>query len=553
MKLRIFWGIFCVSVAVMILALSGMMLLAQHIARDNSLQSLTTFTRSLASSVNNQGIETLQDGMIFPCRVTLIQADGTVKFDSEIPVSKMTSHFQRQEFQDALKFGVGTAERLSDTLSERTDYYALRLASGDVLRCSVTESTVFRGIGTLFLEALLILIVSAAVSAFFAGRIARKIVNPINDINLDNPMDSEIYEELSPLIRRLDSQQKHIANQIEHIKRQSEEFSAITASMTEGLVILNAKGEVISLNRSARKILHCSENAVGHSFLAVDHSDYVRELFEGDPHDMETTRTSIERDGRIYDVFISRVGNETLLGYALIFVNVTAARQAEMQRREFTANVSHELKTPLQSIIGSAELLESGLVKPGDEGTFYKKISRESAALLRMINDIILLSRLDEGTAKDAAENLEPTRICADIVKTLQDKASAKDITVSSEGEMSAFNGIYRYFYEMIFNLADNAVKYGNNGGFVKIKLSETEAYRQILVEDNGPGIPVEDQNRIFERFYRVDKSHSRRSEGTGLGLSIVKRAAKFFGGKVSVVSTLGQGSCFKVVIPRSK
>ncbi len=553
MKLRIFWGIFCVSVAAMILTLSGMMLLSQKVARDNSLQSLTSFTRSLASSVNHQGIDTIQDGMIFPCRVTLIKADGTVFFDSESSASQMANHFQREEFKEALKFGVGTAERLSDTLSERTDYYAIRLANGDVLRCSVTESTVFRGVGTLFLEALLILIISAAVSALYAGRIAKNIVKPINDINLDNPLESEIYEELSPLIRRLDSQQKHIASQIEHIRRQNEELSAITASMTEGLVILNARGEVISLNKSARKILHCNENAVGHSFLAIDHSDYVRELFEGDPHDMETSRTSIERDGRIYDVFISRVGNEELLGYALIFVNVTAARQAEMQRREFTANVSHELKTPLQSIIGSAELLESGLVRHGDEGAFYKKISRESAALLRMINDIILLSRLDEGTAKDAAENLDPVKICADIAKTLQDKASAKNITVSSEGDMSAFNGIYRYFYEMIFNLADNAVKYGNYGGFVKITLSETQSFRQIIVEDNGPGIPLEDQSRIFERFYRVDKSHSRRSEGTGLGLSIVKRAAKFFGGRVSVVSAVGQGACFKVVIPRSK
>ena len=553
LKLRIFWGIFAVSFAVMIIACSGVMLIAQQIIRGNSLQALESYTDSFASAINSQGLNLVSNVQIYPYRVTVILPSGEVFFDSEASASHMDSHLKRLEVQEALTKGKGSAVRMSDTLSERTDYYAVKLTDGSVLRCSVTTATLFHGIAILFGEALVILFMAAALSVFFAGRISRRIVKPINELDLDNPLDADIYEELTPLIRRLDEQQKHISLQILHIKRQTEELSAVTSGMTEGLVILNAKGEILSLNRSACKILHCSQEDVGISFLKIDHSDYVREIFEGDRTVLGNSRTTVERDGKIFDIYISCVGNEELLGYALIFVNVTAVKQAEMQRREFTANVSHELKTPLQSIIGAAELLSSGLVKPGDEQSFYKKISRESAALLNMINDIILLSRLDEGSAKEAAEELDPKAICQGIVNNLSDKANAKHITVSLEGQMSGFSGIYRYFYEMIFNLADNAVKYGREGGKVLIKLSETDDERCIEVEDDGCGIRSEDLSRIFERFYRVDKSHSRRNEGSGLGLSIVKRAAKFFGGKVSVSSVQDQGSCFKVVIPRSK
>lgn len=553
LKFRIFWGIFSVAVAAMILASCGIMFISQHIIRSNSLNALESYTNSLASVINGRGRGAISREIIYPYRVTVIMPSGEVFFDSEASASQMDSHLQRLEVIEALQSGTGRSVRMSDTLSERTDYFALKLKDGSILRCSVTTATVFHGIAVLFGEALVILTIAAALSAFFARRISKRIVEPINELDLDRPLDADIYEELTPLIRRLDDQQRHITSQILHIKRQAEELSAVTSGMREGLVVLNASGEIISLNRSACKILHCSEEDVGKSFLKIDHSDYVREIFEGDHSDGPTIRNSIERDAKIFDVFISRVGNEELLGYAMIFVNVTAAKRAEMQRREFTANVSHELKTPLQSIIGAAELLSSGLVKRGDEQTFYSKISRESNALLRMINDIILLSRLDEGSAKEAEEELDPEKISREIAKNLSDKAATKHITISTEGQMSPFLGIYRYFYEMIFNLADNAVKYGKTDGHVRIMLSEDDNERRIEVEDDGNGIPKEDQGRIFERFYRVDKSHSRRNEGTGLGLSIVKRAAMFFGGNVSVKSEIGVGTSFKVVIPRSK
>ena len=384
----------------MLLSCGAMIYLAQNTVKDNSLKSLTSFVKSLATGINTEGIDIVKSDIKFPYRVTLINQDGSVYFDNEADPLQMGNHLERKEIKEALQQGYGSDARISNTLSERTDYYAIKLENGQVLRCSVTASTLFQGIATLLGETVVILLFAGLVSLYLAVHLAKRIVSPLNDLDLDHPLDSEIYDELTPLVKRLDSQQKHINEQILHIKRQREEISAVTASMTEGLVILNSKGEIISINRSARKLLHADASAVGKSFLNLDHSSYVLELFDGDSHDFSAKRTSIERDGQIYDIFISRVGNEELLGYALIYVNVTASHLAEAQRREFTANVSHELKTPLQSIIGAAELLESGLVRRGDEQSFYKKISREAAALVRMINDIILLSRLDEGKVK---------------------------------------------------------------------------------------------------------------------------------------------------------
>ena len=553
MKFRIFLSIFCVSLAVLLLSCCTVTWLAQNTVRDNSFKPLISYAETLASAIQSEKTQLIKNGALFPYRVTLINPDGSISFDSEADPSHMENHLERQEVRNALQTGHGSATRISDTLSERTDYYALRLANGQVLRCSATISTIFQNMHLLIAEALGILLFAALISAVLAKHIAKRIVAPINNINLDHPLEANIYDELSPLVKRLESQQKHIGEQIQRIKRQSEELSAVTASMTEGLVILNSRGEIISLNRSAQKILHADAQVTGKNFLSVDHAEYVLSLFDDDKQDLTDKRASIERDGQIYDVFISRVGNDELLGYVLIYVNVTASRLAETQRREFTANVSHELKTPLQSIIGASELLESGLVQSGDEPNFYKKISREATALLHMINDIILLSRLDEGSAKEATEMLNPKKICCEIAKALEDSAATKGITLSVLGDLASFPGIYRYFYEMIFNLADNAVKYGKEHGHVSIELKTEANCKVIEVKDDGPGISQEDQQRIFERFYRVDKSHSRRSEGSGLGLSIVKRAARFFGGNVSVRSHLGKGACFRIEIPDSE
>jgi two-component system phosphate regulon sensor histidine kinase PhoR len=537
--------------AVMLIATLAVILVTSGISSSNVRHELESYTHNLASVVEQGGVNRLDAISAYPFRVTLIRPDGGVLFDSGADASTMSNHFMRKEVQEAIANGSGSDARYSATLSERTHYYALKLADGRILRCSYSVDTVFRGMGRLISYLAIIVIASALVSCFTARIIARRITEPLNRIDLDNPLENDVYDELTPLIERISSQQRHIADQLEEIRGQSEELAAVTSNMTDGLVILNADGEVLSINNSAMRILGADESCVGHSFLAVDRSDYVRQFFE-EGRGERSRSCEFEREGQIYKVFFNRVGSETgLHGYALIYIDVTAARKAERQRQEFTANVSHELKTPLQSIIGAAELLESGLVKEDDRQDFYRRIGRQGHALLGMINDIIFLSRLDEGKARESMEDLDVAAVCRDAFKGLEDKAGARNISLQLEGSCAPYRGIYRYLYELVFNLSENAVKYGREGGHVKVSLSDREGGGCVIkVSDDGIGIPPEDQEHVFERFYRVDKSHSKRSEGTGLGLSIVKRVALFFGGSVSLQSEPGRGSEFTVELP---
>ncbi len=535
----------------MLIATAAVILVSSGISAQNARHELEAYTHNLGSLVEDEGAQRLSSLRAFPFRVTLIGRDGKVLFDSNAAPSSMGNHLMRREVQEALVKGAGSDARYSQTLSVRTHYFALRLADGTFLRCSYSVDTVFRRILSLLSYMALIVIASAVISCMTARYIARRITEPLNRIDLDHPLENDIYDEMTPLLERIASQQRHIASQLEKIRGQSEELTAVTSNMTEGLVILNAVGEVLSINHSAMRILGTDSSCVGHSFLAVDRSDYVRSLFEEGKG--ERSRSSeFERGGAIYKVFFNRVGSESELhGYALIYIDVTAARQAERQRQEFTANVSHELKTPLQSIIGAAELLESGLVKDADRPDFYRRIGRQGHALLGMINDIIFLSRLDEGKARESMEDLDVAAICRDAFRVLDDKASQKGISLKLEGSCASFRGIYRYLYELVFNLSENAVKYGRVGGWVKVSLADREGGGCVIrVSDNGKGIPPADQEHVFERFYRVDKSHSKRSEGTGLGLSIVKRVAMFFGGSVELESEAGRGSTFTVILP---
>ena len=498
---------------VMLIATAAVILVSSGISGQNVRQELEAYTHNLGSLVAEGGSGSLASLKAFPFRVTLIEPDGKVSFDSSADASSMGNHLKRKEVQEALVKGAGSDARYSQTLAVRTHYFALRLKSGQVLRCSYSVDTVFRGLGTLLSYLTLIVIASAVISCMTARYIARRITEPLNRIDLDHPLENDIYDEMTPLLERIASQQRHIAAQLEKIKGQSEELGAVTSNMTEGLVILNAVGEVLSINNSAMRILGADGSCVGHSFLAVDRSEYVRQLFEEGKG--ERSRSSeFERGGQIYKVFFNRVGSESELhGYALIYIDVTAARQAERQRQEFTANVSHELKTPLQSIIGAAELLESGLVKEGDRQDFYRRIGRQGHALLGMINDIIFLSRLDEGKARESMEELDVASVCREAFRVLDDKASQKGIKLELEGSCAPFYGIYRYLYELLFNLSENAVKYGREGGYVRVSLSDLEGGGCLIkVQDDGIGIPPADQEHVFERFYRVDKSHSKRS-----------------------------------------
>ena len=482
-------------------------------------------------------------------RITWLKADGTVLYDTRSDAGSMENHSQRQEVQDALKTGAGESSRYSATLLEKMLYYAQRLSDGTVLRLSASRVTV----GVLFLSMLpAILLVTAAafaLSAVLAGRVSRRIVEPLNRLDLEHPLENEAYEELSPLLRRLEHQRRQIDDQLRSLRRRSEEFAQITASMTEGLVLLDERGTVLSINPAACAVFHADDSCVGQPLLTVERDTAVsRALCNA----MDTGRgeTRMERGGREYQFDMTRIESDgEAVGAVLLTFDVTEQAFAERNRREFTANVSHELKTPLQGIIGSAELLESGVVQPGDVPRFVGHIRSEAQRLVTLINDIIRLSELDEGGALPS-EPVELLSLCRDTAQSLAPAAKAHNVTVSVTGEEATVPGVRRLISEVFTNLCDNAIKYNRDGGSVSVTVSRDGGDAVVSVSDTGIGIPPEHQSRVFERFYRVDKSHSKASGGTGLGLSIVKHAVLYHHGTVEVHSVPGEGTTFTVRLP---
>ena len=482
-------------------------------------------------------------------RITWLKADGTVLYDTRSDAGSMENHSQRQEVQDALKTGAGESSRYSATLLEKMLYYAQRLSDGTVLRLSASRVTV----GVLFLSMLpAILLVTAAafaLSAVLAGRVSRRIVEPLNRLDLEHPLENEAYEELSPLLRRLEHQRRQIDDQLRSLRRRSEEFAQITASMTEGLVLLDERGTVLSINPAACAVFHADDSCVGQPLLTVERDTAVSRALR-DAMDTGHGETRMERGGREYQFDMTRIESDgEAVGAVLLTFDVTEQAFAERNRREFTANVSHELKTPLQGIIGSAELLESGVVQPGDVPRFVGHIRSEAQRLVTLINDIIRLSELDEGGALPS-EPVELLSLCRDTAQSLAPAAEAHNVTVSVTGEEITVPGVRRLISEVFTNLCDNAIKYNRDGGSVSVTVSRDGGDAVVSVSDTGIGIPPEHQSRVFERFYRVDKSHSKASGGTGLGLSIVKHAVLYHHGTVEVHSVPGEGTTFTVRLP---
>ena len=482
-------------------------------------------------------------------RITWLKADGTVLYDTRSDAGSMENHSQRQEVQDALKTGAGESSRYSATLLEKMLYYAQRLSDGTVLRLSASRVTV----GVLFLSMLpAILLVTAAafaLSAVLAGKVSRRIVEPLNRLDLEHPLENEAYEELSPLLRRLEHQRRQIDDQLRSLRRRSEEFAQITASMTEGLVLLDERGTVLSINPAACAVFHADDSCVGQPLLTVERDTAVSRALRN-AMDTGHGETRMERGGREYQFDMTRIESDgEAVGAVLLTFDVTEQAFAERNRREFTANVSHELKTPLQGIIGSAELLESGVVQPDDVPRFVGHIRSEAQRLVTLINDIIRLSELDEGGALPS-EPVELLSLCRDTAQSLAPAAEAHNVTVSVTGEEVTVPGVRRLISEVFTNLCDNAIKYNRDGGSVSVTVSRDGGDAVVSVSDTGIGIPPEHQSRVFERFYRVDKSHSKASGGTGLGLSIVKHAVLYHHGTVEVHSVPGEGTTFTVRLP---
>ena len=483
-------------------------------------------------------------------RLTWVSGDGTVIFDSHADAASMENHANREEIKEALVSGTGSSTRHSSTLTEETIYEATRLNDGSVLRISVSRATALVLVLGMLQPISIVLVISIALSALLAHRMAKRVVEPLNKLDLEKPMENDAYEEISPLLHRIHAQHKEIKYQMNALKRKQDEFEQITGNMKEALVLLDNTGRIVSINPAAKALFGASSTCVGEDFLTIDRKQNMRmALDEANAQGHADFRT--KKNGREYQFDLSRIDSDGKNhGIVILAFDITEQVNAEKHRQEFTANVSHELKTPLQSIIGSAELMENGIVKAEDIPRFIGHIRKEASRLVFLIDDIIRLSQLDEG-AEMPREDVSLRVLSEEVCETLADAAKLKDVSLEVTGEDGVINGVRRLLYEVVYNLCDNSIKYNNPGGYVKVSVSEQQGAVQISVSDNGIGIAPEHQDKVFERFYRVDKSHSKQSGGTGLGLSIVKHAVQYHHGKIAVESELNKGTTISVLFDK--
>ncbi len=475
-------------------------------------------------------------------RVTWIDIDGTVLFDTQVDQTTMENHADREEILEAFTLGSGSSVRNSSTLTEQTYYEAQRLKDGTVLRISTSQESAWALMMGMLWPIILIIVLAICLSALLARRMAKNIVEPLNKLDLEHPLGNNVYEEISPLLHRIHRQHRQIAQQMDQLKRKADEFQQITSNMQEGLVLLDSEGAIISINPSAKALFEAEDNCIGKNFLMVDRSSLMRQAVN-DALDKGRGYARMNRNGRDYQLDLSRIESDgSAIGAVILAFDITERLNSEQLRREFSANVSHELKTPLQSIIGSAELLESGMVKPEDESRFVGHIKKEASRLVNLIQDIIRLSQLDEGVElpKETVNMLE---LAEDVKNLLEAGAADKQVAVCIEGKGFCVEGVRQMLHEVIYNLCDNAIKYNLPGGSVTIRAEDS----CLTVIDTGIGIPVEHKDRIFERFYRVDKSHSKASGGTGLGLSIVKHAVAYHNGQIFLDSAPGKGTSITI------
>jgi len=508
---------------------------------------------SLSDLVNSQGTELLDLIQKSPDanRITLVDTDGTVLFDNKSDPAKMENHLDRPEIQAAIKNGRGESERLSETLSEITYYYAVKLDDGNILRISRTRQSVWAAVFSTIPYFILIIGIILIMAIFLARKLTKNIIDPLNNLNLDDPLSNEHYDELSPLISRIYNQQQEIQSYVKEVREKQEEFNSVVNNMREGLIILNANANIMTINRSVGEIFDIEpENYIGKKIYTLHRSSALQSVIEKAMKGFSGEEV-IEVGKRHFQLFADPVKDENQLkGIVLLILDITEKKEAESNRREFTANVSHELKTPLTSIRGYAEIIRDGIVKPEDIPEFSDRIYKEADRMLEMVNDIMSLSHLDEGLSEEKYEETDLFKIVTEVAEKFKPMAAKKNIQILTEGETSIIWGVPRLIYEIVYNLVDNAIKYNRERGTVRLSVKMDRQFATLRVSDTGIGISKEDQARVFERFYRVDQSHNRDSGGTGLGLSIVKHAAMVHRAKVELSSQINVGTTITVSFP---
>lgn len=505
-------------------------------------------TNLAAQGVTNEGIAYFSGLQVMNYRITWIDADGTVLYDSVSGNGEIGNHLDREEVQEALTKGYGESRRYSVTLLERSFYSAQRLDDGTVLRLSISQMSVLTLLLGMAQPLCIVFAIAVILSISLAVRISKRIVKPLNEINLDDPLSNDGYDELSPLLVRIDSQQKLLNRQKDKLRQKETELNTIIGSMNEGMVLLNQKGKIVTINPVAGRLLEAGTDCAGEDMLSLCRNVGLQEILSGALRGERGERT-IFLQGENYRIAANPIiSNNCVGGAALFFFNVTEKEKAEQIRREFTANVSHELKTPLHSISGYAELMKSNMVKEEDRIPFAGKIYDEAQRMVQLVEDIISLSHLDEGAEDMQREKTDLYELAGKAVRSLEPEAEEARVTLELSGSAAVLTGIPQLLYSIIYNLTENAIKYNRENGKVTVDIRGTDEGIVLSVRDTGIGIAPEHRERIFERFYRVDKSHSKEVGGTGLGLSIVKHAAKIHDAKIELESTLREGTEVRVI-----
>ena len=553
MTRKIFQSMIAVVVSVLLLSLALITGVLYEHFESAMLDQMRTTASFVEQGVKEDGMKYLDEMSSSQCRITWIEADGTVKFDNRSDPSTMENHADRAEVKEALENESGTSIRRSSTLSEHTLYYAKRMQDGTVLRLAMSQRSVLFLMGGMISPVVFIFLAACALAGVLSYRVSKKIVKPLGSIDLQHPEQVETYDELSPFLQRIAAQNREIRSQMEEIRKQQQEFSMITENMSEGLFVVDRNYQILSYNRSAVRIFGMAPESVPENLLAVNRSEGFRSVVDSALKGRHA-QENLELDGRVYQIIASPVCQQEdaldLVGAVILTLDVTEKEAQEQYRREFTANVSHELKTPLTSISGIAEIIRNGIVRPEDIPHFAGKIYDESQRLITLIGDIIKLSRLDENQVPMERESVDLLETARDVVQQLASVARKNGVTLVTNGSHGVVNGVRQVLGEMVYNLCENAVKYNRPGGRVWVDVRQAADHVELCVKDTGIGIPAAEQGRIFERFYRVDKSHSKAVGGTGLGLSIVKHGAALHHAAIHVDSEPGEGTAITLTCP---
>lgn len=483
-------------------------------------------------------------------RITLIDKDGIVLFDNQAEAKTLENHAMRQEIMEAVAVGAGEAERFSDTLDKTTYYYAVRLEDGKILRLARTIDSIYKSVLQMLPIMGGIVIVVAFLASIVARRVTFNLIKPLDQVNLDEPLDNETYDELAPFLTRIAKQKRQLSKNLKKLRGKQEELTIITNNMNEGLVLLNGQQNVLFINESAAKIFGFSaKEVIGRNILTVDRAQEVQDLLQK-VSQAGKGEGLYEKDGHFYQLSGSSVNGS---GSVILIYDVTEKMTAEKLRREFSANVSHELKTPLQSILGYAEIMKNGLVKDEDKQRFLERIHAEAGNMIELIQNIMELSRLDENKTLDEFEDVDLLKLAQSVTLRLKHKAQAKGVTLNVSGSSACVCGVQSILSEVLYNLVDNSIKYNKDNGKVDVKVQDGSEEVTVSVSDTGIGIGAADRERVFERFYRADKSHSKEIGGTGLGLSIVKHGVLFHKGRVELESEPGVGTTITFVLPKKR